>query len=229
MSAAPWMFCTLFARYMPAISRAPSRPRVAVGSSIEATIVQPMSMSARDVLARVADEGGRRDRRRQAAVADLAGERLHLRRGAGDVDRRHLARRVRVRRRARAPTRSTSRPRTRTPRRRARRARSRRRPASARAASFVCMPRVVEEDLRGAEAEDEPPGPGRLLHDPRVHRDLHRMARERRDDPPADREPLRRAARSAPSTPSRSAPPSRACATTGRPRRARSCPSLPRP
>ena len=32
-------------------------------------------------------------------------------------------------------------------------------------------------------------GPGRLLHDARVHRDLHRMARERRDDPPADRQP----------------------------------------
>src|SRR6476659_4200271 len=44
-----------------------------------------------DVLARVADEGGRRDRRRQAAVADLAGERLHLRRGRRDVDGRHLA------------------------------------------------------------------------------------------------------------------------------------------
>ena len=51
--------------------------------------------------------------------------------------------------------------------------------------------RVVEEDLRGAEAEDEAVGAGRLLHDARVHRDLHRMARERRDDPPADRQPRR--------------------------------------
>src|SRR5207249_5849855 len=42
VSAAAWMFCTLFARYMPAISRAPSRPR-SRSSSIEATIVQPRS------------------------------------------------------------------------------------------------------------------------------------------------------------------------------------------
>ena len=54
-------------------------------------------------------------------------------------------------------------------------------------------PRVVQEDLRGPEAEQEPPGPGSLLHDARVHRDLHRVARERRDDPPADRQPLGRA------------------------------------
>ena len=86
--------------------------------------------------------------------------------------------------------RSTCRPRTRTPRRRARHGRSRPRPASARASSSCCMPRVVEEDLRRPEAEQEPPRPGRLLDDPRVHRDLHRMARERRDDPPADRQPL---------------------------------------
>src|SRR6478672_7307168 len=52
---------------------------------------------ARDVLARVANEGRRRDRRGQAAVADLTGEGLHLRRRRGDVDRRHLTRRVRVR------------------------------------------------------------------------------------------------------------------------------------
>src|SRR6266536_1685433 len=45
VSAAPLMFCTLFARYMPAISRAPSRPW-SRSSAIEATIVQPMSMSA---------------------------------------------------------------------------------------------------------------------------------------------------------------------------------------
>jgi len=46
VSAEPWMFCTLLARYMPAISRAPSRPASRSLSSIEATIVQPMSMSA---------------------------------------------------------------------------------------------------------------------------------------------------------------------------------------
>jgi hypothetical protein len=40
---------------MPAISRAPSRPS-SRSSPIDATTVQPMSMSARDVLARVADE-----------------------------------------------------------------------------------------------------------------------------------------------------------------------------
>src|SRR6266566_4391292 len=44
-----------------------------------------------DVLARVADEGGRRDRRRQATVGDLAGERLHLRCGGRDIDGRHVA------------------------------------------------------------------------------------------------------------------------------------------
>ena len=40
------MFCTLFARYMPAISRAPSRPASRSVSWTEATTVQPMSMSA---------------------------------------------------------------------------------------------------------------------------------------------------------------------------------------
>ena len=45
VSAAPWMFWTLFARYMPAISRAPSRPASRSDSWIEATIVQPMSTS----------------------------------------------------------------------------------------------------------------------------------------------------------------------------------------
>src|SRR3954469_13774549 len=45
VSAAPWMFCTLFARYMPAISRAPSRPASRSDAWIDATIVQPMSMS----------------------------------------------------------------------------------------------------------------------------------------------------------------------------------------
>ena len=74
----------------------------------------------RHVLARVADEGRRRDRRRQAAVRDLAGERLHLRRGRGDVDGRHLPRRVRLllkRRDGRAPGLAL---RSRTRRRRAR-------------------------------------------------------------------------------------------------------------
>src|SRR5579862_223868 len=45
VSAAPWMFCTLFARYIPAISRAPSRPASRSVSWIEATTVQPTSMS----------------------------------------------------------------------------------------------------------------------------------------------------------------------------------------
>ena len=39
------MFCTLFARYIPAISRAPSRPS-SRSCPMEATTVQPMSMSA---------------------------------------------------------------------------------------------------------------------------------------------------------------------------------------
>src|SRR5207248_339703 len=46
VSAAPWMFCTLFARYMPAISRAPSRPASRSLSWIDATTVHPMSTSA---------------------------------------------------------------------------------------------------------------------------------------------------------------------------------------
>src|SRR5947207_6561912 len=46
VSAEPLMFWTLFARYIPAISRAPSRPASRSLSLIEATIVQPMSMSA---------------------------------------------------------------------------------------------------------------------------------------------------------------------------------------
>ena len=58
VSAAPAMFWTLFARYMPAISRAPSRPVSRSVSWIEATTVQPMSMSAADVVARVAHEAG---------------------------------------------------------------------------------------------------------------------------------------------------------------------------
>ena len=95
----------------------------------------------RDVLARVADERGRRDRRRQAAVADLAGELLHLRRRRRDIDGRHAAWRVRLGLHARARSRSTSSPCTRTPRRRARRARSPPRRASARASSTSASPR----------------------------------------------------------------------------------------
>ncbi len=49
---------------------------------------------------------------------------------------------------------------------------------------------VVEEDLRRPEAEEESSGAGGLLHDSCIHRNLHRMTRERRDDPPADRELL---------------------------------------
>src|SRR5207248_7177132 len=48
-----------------------------------------------DVSARVAHEARRRDRRREAAVGDLARELLHLGRGRSDIDRRHLAWRVR--------------------------------------------------------------------------------------------------------------------------------------
>jgi hypothetical protein len=40
------MFWNLFARYIPAISRAPSRPASRSLSWIDATTVQPMSMSA---------------------------------------------------------------------------------------------------------------------------------------------------------------------------------------
>src|SRR3954466_13136894 len=46
VSAAPWMFWTLFARYMPAISRAPSRPAARSLSWIEATTVQATSISS---------------------------------------------------------------------------------------------------------------------------------------------------------------------------------------
>ena len=147
---------------------------------------------AADVLARVADEAGRRDRRRQAAVGDLAGELLHLRRRRRDVDRRHARAARAPRARARARRRSTCRRRSRTRSPREDAAHDRRpRRASARASSSSAVLRVVEEDLRRPEAEDEAARPGGLLHDARVHRDLHRMARERRDDPPADRQPLR--------------------------------------
>ena len=45
VSAEPLMFWNLFARYMPAISRAPSRPASRSVAWIEATIVQPTSTS----------------------------------------------------------------------------------------------------------------------------------------------------------------------------------------
>ena len=110
VSAAPLMFCTLFARYMPAISRAPSRPCVAVGLVDRRDDRAADVDVGGDVLARVANERRRRDRRRQAAVGDLAGERLHLRRRRGDVDRRHLARRLGLVLQARARRRSRSSP-----------------------------------------------------------------------------------------------------------------------
>ena len=46
VSAEPRMFWNLLARYMPAISRAPSRPASRSEAWIEATIVQPRSTSA---------------------------------------------------------------------------------------------------------------------------------------------------------------------------------------
>ena len=46
VSAEPRMFWNLFARYIPAISRAPSRPASRSDSCTDAMTVQPMSMSA---------------------------------------------------------------------------------------------------------------------------------------------------------------------------------------
>ena len=95
-----------------------------------------------DVLARVADERRRRDRGRQAAVGDLARQRLHLRRRRGDVDGRHVAGRVGLGAAAPARQPTTCRLRTRTARRRGRRARSSPRLAwglaSSRSASGCC-------------------------------------------------------------------------------------------
>ena len=147
-----------------------------------------------DVPGGVADEGGRRDRGRQEPVADLAAELLHQRRGAGDVDGHRPARRVRlvgergdVGREdlavvleplaAEDPAHDLDRV-----------AHVRERLRHLRRAALL---RVVEEDLRGPEAEDEAALAGGLLHDPRVHRHLHGVARVGRDDPPADREPRR--------------------------------------
>ena len=46
------------------------------------------------------------------------------------------------------------------------------------------------EDLGGAEAQKKAVA-GKILHDARFHRDLHRMARVRRDDAPAKLDPAR--------------------------------------
>ncbi len=143
-----------------------------------------------DVLTRVADEGRRGNRRRQAAVRDLARERLHLRRGRRDINGRDVARRVRLVEEPRngcAPRLALvlERPAAEDP------AHDLDRVAHRAERLPGLRADVVEEDLRGAEAEQEPTRPGCLLDHPRVHRDLHRMARERRDDPPADRQPLR--------------------------------------
>jgi hypothetical protein len=143
-----------------------------------------------DVVARIADESGCRDRRRQAAVADLPREGLHLRRGRGDVDRRDVARRVRVgaqTRNGRTPrlalvlerlaAEDAAHDRHRVPHRpeRLRRLRA----------------DVVQEDLRRPEAEEEAARACGLLHHSCIHRNLHRVTGERRDDSPPDRETLR--------------------------------------
>src|SRR6266566_1737649 len=58
--------------------------------------------------------------------------------------------------------------------------------------ALAVQPRVVQEDLRCSKAEQESSGPRSLLHDARIHGDLHGMARKRRDDPPAHSQALRR-------------------------------------
>ena len=144
----------------------------------------------RDVLARVTDEGGRGDRRRQATVGNLARERLHLRRRRCHVDGWHLTRGVSFvakRRHCSAPGvavvlegiaaehASYDRHRVAHGSERLRRLRL----------------DVVQEDLRRTEPKEESTWSCGLLHDPGVHRHLHGMPRERRDDPPADRQALR--------------------------------------
>ena len=178
VSAEPWMFCTLLARYMPAISRAPSRPAVAVGrvdrGDDRAADVDRGRVAARllgavlDVAERVAHEVGRRDRRRQQAVADLAAELLHQRRRAGDVDRHVPARHVRLGRERRdvgrehlavvlealaAEDAAHDLDRVAHVRERLRHLRR------------AALLRVVEEDLRRAEAGDEAARAGGLLHE----------------------------------------------------------------
>ena len=146
------------------------------------------------VAERVAHEVGRRDGRRQQAVADLAAELLHQRRGAGHVDRDVPARHVRIRRERRDVGREdlavvlealaaedAAQDLDRVAHRRER----------LRDLGRAALLGVVEEDLGRAEAGDEAAGPGCLLHEARVHGDLHRVARVGRDDPPADRQPLR--------------------------------------
>ena len=139
------------------------------------------------VLPRVADEGRRRDRRRQAAVPDLARERLHLRCRRGDVDRGHLS--GRVRRAVQGG--DVGAPRAAVVLERLARKHAlhdRDRVAHGPQGAIGLLLRVVQEDLRRAEAEEEPARPGSLLDDAGVHRHLHGVPRERRDDPPADRE-----------------------------------------
>ena len=120
---------------------------------------------------------------------------LHLRRRRGDVDRRRPSAARAPRAGARARRRSnTCRRRTRSARRRATprtiSTASRIGPSgfvSFGAAIFVLLRKIFEvpkPTMKRSRA-------GGLLHDARVHRDLHRMARVRRDDPPADRQPLR--------------------------------------
>ena len=140
------------------------------------------------VVACVADERRRGDRRREAAVADLPGERLHLRRRRRDVHGRHAVRRIGVHRRhVGAPGVAVI-----TERVTGEDATYDRHGVAHRPERLVRLhQRVVEEDLRRPEAENEPPG-RELLHDARVHRDLDGMPRERRDDSPRDRQPLRR-------------------------------------
>ena len=143
-----------------------------------------------DVLARVLNERRCRDGRRQAAVGDLACERLHLRRRRGDVQRRNVPRRLgRILQRRNGRAEGLALVLERSAREHA--ADDLDGLAHRAERALAVQSRVVEEDLRGAEAEQEPPRSRGLLHDARVHRDLNRVARERRDDPPADGQALR--------------------------------------
>jgi hypothetical protein len=70
----PLMFCTC-SRYMPATPRRRGRRRDRSHDRRDNSAAIDVRS---DVPARVADEGGGGDRRRQAAVRDLTGKRLHL-------------------------------------------------------------------------------------------------------------------------------------------------------
>ena len=86
------MFWNLFARYMAAISRLPRL--LSCRSDQDRGDDQAADVDVRlHVVAGVADEGGRRDRGRQAAVSDLACSACTSR-GCGDVDLAGLARRL---------------------------------------------------------------------------------------------------------------------------------------